>query len=433
MDAILHVGMDVRRSRHRATWHPGERYMELVLQFGWGMMAHSRSLLGDWGGGEVVLSPRDLSEGQLDRLARDVHQLGGEALLDPQFYLPHSDHERLQSHSYWPGAFEPDHRLQPKEWATLLTALAGTNERLGCRRLVLPGILADSVDHMDVWLEQHETMLNESQRAGILDARPCLLTVALGADVATNTDSCEAILEWLEPWRVDAAYLVVEHPGGRYLSDDPSWLSNTLDLVGGLILQGKKVVVGYSNQQMLLTACAGATAIASGTWMNVRSFPPEKFRHNYDEEMRQRKKWYYAPQTLSEYGIPYLDMAARQGLLDVMRPSPSQENRFSARLLAAPQPSTGTFSEADAFLHFLSCLREQALSLTRGSFDETLAAARELLTTAEHSVVVLAEREISAQTREFGPDVVQACRSALVSLEGGLGPRLRRSWGSLVN
>ena len=49
--------------------------MELALQFGWGMMAHSRTLVQEWGGGAVILSPRDLNGDQLLRLGRDVASL----------------------------------------------------------------------------------------------------------------------------------------------------------------------------------------------------------------------------------------------------------------------------------------------------------------------------------------------------------------------
>jgi len=432
VDVILSLGMDVRRGRHVWTRGAGDRLMELILQFGYGMMAHSRTLLDDWGGGSVILSPRDLSPDQLTRLSSDVQRLGADSLVDPQFYLPHADHERLCSHPYWPGEFEPDHRLVPEEWARLLASLADLNESLGSSRYVLPGIMADRPDHMDVWIEQHDTMLTEAQRLGVLDRWPCVLTIAIGADAAVHSDSCQRIIEWFERWPIPEAYLVIEHPGGQYLSDNPTWLGNALDLVGGIAVQGKRVTVGYANQQFLLAACAGASAIASGTWLNVRSFPPEKFRQVLDEEMRQRKTWYYAPQVLSEFGVPFLDMAARQGMLDLMRPLPEQQNRFSAALLASPQPSTSNFAESDAFLHYLWALRAQATAITKGSFDETLTAARELLDGAERRIAALSEREIRAQTREFGPDVILACRSALVSLESGLGPVLRRKWSQIV-
>ena len=71
------------------------------------MMEHCRHLLSQWGGGTVVLSPRDLTDSQLHSLAADVTGLeGGKVLLDPQFYVPHADHDRLRSHSYWPEDFD---------------------------------------------------------------------------------------------------------------------------------------------------------------------------------------------------------------------------------------------------------------------------------------------------------------------------------------
>ena len=43
--------------------------MRLYLQFGHGMMDHTVKLLADWGEGGVILSPRDLDQDQLERMA----------------------------------------------------------------------------------------------------------------------------------------------------------------------------------------------------------------------------------------------------------------------------------------------------------------------------------------------------------------------------
>jgi len=431
MEVILNVGMDVRRYSVGRILRSREHLVELGLQFGWGMMAHSRTLVREWGGGAVILSPRDLSGEQLLRLGREVSSLGGSPVLDPQFYLPHADHGRLRSHAYWPSGFEPDHQLLPGEWSKLLGDLRSLNEAIGTKSMMLPGIMADSPDHLDVWLEQHEAMLEEAQRLGLLASCRCHVTIALGASVASHTDSCQRVIEWLEHWDVTSVYLVLEHPGAQYLSVDPIWLANGLDLVGGFRLQGKQVVLGYANQEMLIMAAAGASAIASGTWMNVRSFAPARFRQLEDDEMRQRKVWYYAPRTLSEYAVAYVDLAAKQGLLDLMRPASGQENRFSASLFTVPQPSTAGFGEADAFLHYLSSLRAQARSLTQPTFDATLGSVRTLLQDAEDGYSALASREIRDPSRAFGPDQIQACRGALANVESGLGPRLRREWARL--
>ena len=76
--------------------------MELFLQFGHGMMEHSKHLIGKWGGGTVILSPRDLELPQMIKLSGELQKISGNVMLDPQFYLPHADHERLTAHSFWP-------------------------------------------------------------------------------------------------------------------------------------------------------------------------------------------------------------------------------------------------------------------------------------------------------------------------------------------
>ena len=75
--------------------------MELYLQFGHGMMDHTARLLKAWGGGAVVLSPRDLKPSQLGRVAKDARSVGAEPLLDPQCYMHDADHAGLTQHAYW--------------------------------------------------------------------------------------------------------------------------------------------------------------------------------------------------------------------------------------------------------------------------------------------------------------------------------------------
>jgi hypothetical protein len=58
--------------------------MRLYLQFGWGTMDHSRSLISEWGGGTVILSPRDLKDDQLSRFSKAVNRIpNGAVMLDP--------------------------------------------------------------------------------------------------------------------------------------------------------------------------------------------------------------------------------------------------------------------------------------------------------------------------------------------------------------
>src|SRR5689334_4445844 len=106
--------------------------MELMLQLGAGMMEHSAALIREWGGGTVILSPRDLNNRQLLQFSRQILGLGGMTLFDPQFYLPHSEHRRLRSHSYWPSDYESMIFWSGAELVDLLTNILQLNMNFGC-------------------------------------------------------------------------------------------------------------------------------------------------------------------------------------------------------------------------------------------------------------------------------------------------------------
>lgn len=401
--------------------------MELFLQFGYGMMQHCRHLISDWKGGTVVLSPRDMNDKQLRTLSSEITDIdGGRVLLDPQFYLPHADHERLCSHEYWPSDYETGAFFQGNALRELLRSLIDLNAAVGASEIILPGLLATAVD--DAWLETERAVLEIGRElAGNL---PVVSTIALDADATRNQDNIASLLESAPGWKADSFYIVCEHPNGDYLVRDPNWLANVLDLVAGLRLTGAKVFLGYCNHQMLAARVVQANAICSGTWMNVRSFPPDKFRSSYDEEVRQRTTWYYCPQALSEYKIPFLDVAQRQGLLARMVPLPDLDGGYARHLFEGPQPTTVGFSEQFAFRHYLHALRGQLRALEHTSYDEARAAQEDMLGGAENFLRTLVSAGIRGQQRDFG-DIVDVNRAALALIDSIRGPVLRRKWDAL--
>jgi hypothetical protein len=197
-----------------------------------------------------------------------------------------------------------------------------------------------------------------------------------------------------------------------------------------LRLFGRPVTLGYCNHQMLIAALAKTDAIASGTWMNVRSFPPAKFVTEYEEEMRQRATWYYCPQALSEYKIPFLDIAARLRLLDRMRPPAELDGGYSTSLFSGAQPSSVGFNEQFAFRHYLFALHQQVSRATHATFDEAVDDHRRILDDAETNLRVLGAAGIRGQQRDFTSilDVNRAALELFVSLRGAT---LRRAWATL--
>ncbi len=400
--------------------------MELGLQFGYGMMDHSRALVRAWGQGVVVLSPRDLDGGQLDRLSYDVHTEGGGVLFDPQFYLPDADHGRLTSHDYWPNQYETGAFWSGDELRVLLKKLVALNERLSADSFILPGIYAHRVD--DDWSARQQLVIDEARN---LSSLPKLATVALSADAVRANEDIDEVLAAAEKWDVEGIYLVCEHPQGNYLVADPTWLSNQLDLVAGLALKGKTVLVGYANHQQLILVTAGASALASGTWMNVRSFPPDKFRVQYDDEIKQRATWFYCPQALSEYKVQFLDIAQKQGVLDIMRPPPELGSAHADVLFAVPQPSSAKWTEQAAFRHYLQSFRSQVTAAHASTFDAAVTHYERCLDEAERVLGQLHAAGVRGQARDF-MECVDVGRAAVSVLKSVRGPMLRRQWSSII-
>jgi hypothetical protein len=400
--------------------------MELYLQFGYGMMTHSCHLISEWGGGTAILSPRDLQVDQMTRLAKRITGLpDGHVMLDPQFYLPHADHKRLCSHAYWPADYETTAFWQGSSLERLLVELTSLNDTLSTSAFILPGVLADQIN--DDWLETQRAV-SEAAKSGV-SGRPLLTTIALSADAAKNQEQIALLLETAPMWPTSGYYLVCEHPNGEYLVSDPNWLANVLDLVAGLRSTTKPVIVGYCNHQMLIAAVAKPTAICSGTWMNVRSFPPDKFRAAYDDEIRQRATWYYCPQALSEYKVPYLDIAQRQNVLDDLAPLPEIDGGYVANLFAGAQPSAVGFAEQPAFRHYLHCLHCQVQAVEMNTYDRTVAYHERLLDTAETLLKRLATAGVRGQMRDF-TDSLDVNRAALAVFQSTRGPLLRRRWAT---
>ncbi len=197
-------------------------------------------------------------------------------------------------------------------------------------------------------------------------------------------------------------------------------------------LAGKQVIVGYCNHQMLLVASSAATAIGSGTWMNVRSFNEEKFILQDDDEIKQRSIWYYAPHLFSEYKIGYLDLAKKTGVLDNLRTDDVYGSNFADELFTAPQPQLAGFTEQQAFRHYLQCLHHQATNSVKQTFDETIDTYVRQLDKAEEALKVLHAKGIKGQKRDF-LESIDANRGAASYLSSNRGAVLRRKWTNLIS
>lgn len=401
--------------------------MDLYLQFGHGMMGLCRDLVRSWGGGTAILSPRDLKRDQLVKLSYELRALpGGRVLVDPQFYVPRSDHHRLTAHDYWPDSYQTNGFFGGPGMQTMMGDVLQLNRDLRCAAFILPGLMATAID--DDWLA---TLRATAKYAATMDAGiPLYATVALSSDSVRNSPGIQEVLAEFETLEVNGAYLLFEHPNGSYIVEDPIWLGNALELAAGLRLLGKEVVVGYANHELLCLGAASVNAIASGTWMNVRAFSPDRFLNPDEEEIKRKAVWYYAPSSLSEYKTAFLDVAQQRGVLASMAPPAAYGSMYAAPLFSGVQPSSVGFGEPEAFRHYLQCMLHQARGARATTFDATLTNLRQMLDAAERQAQLLAQYNVLPQLRGFS-EAFDPVRAALGMLEATRGPMLRRAWSRL--
>jgi len=396
--------------------------MELYLQFGHGMMSHSKELIKKWNGGTVILSPRDLTREQILTFSKDVRKIGGQILLDPQFYDPRANHHRLINHDFWPSTY--DTKIFMEDGAVeLLLALKELNTLSSTESYIVPGIIFE--ESKPEWFLAQDLLVKRA--VDVFDDKGSLATIALSANIVRNETTLEQILALTESWPVDGYYVVAEHPTGQYLVEDPIWLSNLLIFLAGLKLQGKKVVLGYANHQLLISAIANVDAIASGIWLNVRSFSTKKFQQIEDDATSRRARWYYCPQTFSEYKIPFLDIGFRSGVSDLLRPINGYFNEFSSLLFSGALPSLVNYTETMSFRHYLFSLWMQAQGGKRESFKASLDSYTLILNSAEDTILKLQKYGVRGQDRDFGR-IIDVNRAAVAQLEASRGFALSMNW-----
>ncbi|MCB1676990.1 MAG: hypothetical protein KDI01_11920 [Halioglobus sp.] len=399
--------------------------MELYLQFGYGMMGLSEHLISDWQSGVVILSPRDLEYSQIEKVSLAINNNNGKVAIDPQFYIPRGDHERLTSHSFWPDNYQTAF-FDNNAIRTMLNILLDEyNGKFGSLLFILPGIYTSEVN--EDWDNYNSLIISEARNLKI--EQELFSTLSFSNEVMQSEEQIHLALEYTENWDVEGYYLVPEPPNHSYLIDDPIWLINLLDLASGLKQQGKKVIVGYSNHQLLCLALAKVDAICSGNWLNVRSFNTERF-HAPTDGISRRSKWYYCPQALSEYQIPFLDIAHRMGLTQELATASSFHSPYADILFSGAQPSSTGYNEPASFKHYLQCLRIQTQNAVKPTYESTKQGLILQLETASSLTEFLNSNGIRGRDRDFS-QVVDVNLSAVAAFDRLRGMIVKHHWDDL--
>lgn len=391
--------------------------MNFFLQFGYGMLAHSKHLISKWGEGTVILSPRDMSMEQIKALPKDIARYGGKALFDPQLFAPHCTHHGFEKFDYWPSNFETVEFFTSQKCRDTIEQIAKINELAQTDELILPGLFCNKVTSK--WLDYHSKIVSIGKKY----SSSTLATVCVSAEVIRSEEQISKLLNTIFDWNVQGIYFIAEHPYNEYLVDDPLWMSNLLRFGAAIKLQRKKLIVGYATHQFLPFACVGADAIASGTWLNVRMFSTNKFDEPEAGTVAKRKTWYYCPQTLSEYQVIALRMAYSKKKLEFFAPAVHMNSNYADILFAGAPPDAVKFDEQNAFRHYLTCIRSQCKQLSGMSYADVYNRMELMLNVTSENLRTASRLGVKGKNRDFS-DAIDATKTALIELNRDFGIQL---------
>lgn len=389
---------------------------------GHGMGLLANNLVQKWGEGVVILSPRDQTAEALLASSKKILSLGGQVVVDPQFYLPRSNHHRLNHHSYWPTSYTTAESIGDEIKDMIDKLITDYDSPLQTSFFILPGCLAKQID--DQWCSYHQSIVDYG-KAKVSD-KPIFATVALSYEVVQSEDEIHKLLECISSWKVDGFYIVPERPRGEYLTQDPIWLLNLMDLCSALYHIKKRVVVGYSNHQLFPLVLSGVEAIASGNWVNVRNFSLGRFSNPEESDMRN-SVWYYCPQALSEYQLRFLDMAKTNGVLNLLKTSSTFDSQDAEILFSGAQPSTTGFQITKSFFHYLHTLKIQIDNLKRATYQETKDNISVIYNTASEILSTVRPKGVRGKYRDFS-EVLDVNLSAVDSFDNLRGFVMRKIW-----
>lgn len=403
--------------------------MELFLQFGHGMKALAVDLSRRWNGATVILSPRDMTPSQLSSWHNEFSRAGLKCLFDPQCYSPKGDPKKLVQYDYWETNLNTNLQSGNSKIDKQIKSIKQYNDIAKTIAYILPSILNPyDDDWADRFILQSKRFIASAK--SIMNDKPLIATLAFPKDFLIQSEATiEPVLQAILDMDVDGYYVIAEALERKYLIENPMWLSNVLHICATLKIAGRKVVYGYGNHQLLPLSLVRADAMASGTWINVRSFTNRFI--DFDEQKR-KKTWVYYPEALSEYKLDFLDFAFNNGYLASMR-SPDKDfldPSINKIFQATVPPSQTSFNETDAFKHYLCCLRHQVQLLEKPNFKEAYESYQMILNTAEREIERLEKAGVYAQARSFR-DFIDINRAAITRLDTNHGFALQMSWNSL--
>jgi hypothetical protein len=233
--------------------------------------------------GGLILSPvNDDVEQTTARLEGVTNRTALDVVLDPQFYVPRSARGQLPTWPYFDAGCDTEDLTNTEWWARRCRSLVAVAEQLHVRSICSPAILPRVHD-----IQYYEWTINcADQLANAVGGRSIsvLLTAVVSFRDLAAPGASDRITSVLTRSPLERVYLIFyDDLTARQQWTDTEALTGSMMLIRSLEQAGTEVLVGYSGFDMMLWKYAGANAVATGKFFNLRRFGPERWDETQSE------------------------------------------------------------------------------------------------------------------------------------------------------
>ncbi|HDR4590238.1 TPA: hypothetical protein QCR33_001022 [Bacillus cereus] len=367
--------------------------MNFYLQQGHGMMKLNNEFVEQYTSTGVILSPRNCTRKQIEKHIGELQSKGAKVLFDPQFYQPHTDREKILDYPYWDSLDFNTAQFASVEAPHFCEAVIKYQvDTLNVDEIILPGRYTNSIT--EDWLNIHHSIAHTASQ--VITDKIVYSSISLGTDVVAQKPMLDRVVNEAIQYPVDGFYMTLQTP--HFLMKDETYLYNLMDMFLSLSLAGKKILLGYANQQDIIFAGVGVEGIATGNYRNVRSFNPDIFDSPQENDgIQQRAVWYYDGNTLSEFRPQALGLAYTRGMKGMFGPNTSH----SKPLLEANNPVLTNWGEPAAFRHYLTLMNKQWEMLGDIPVSQRMMRIIEILGSAQENLQNLMDRGFRTGERSF--------------------------------
>jgi len=273
--------------------------MKIYQQAGHNTSWNLESLKQDSACDGIIFSPVHYPHNALTQVDKTIK---ANSLFDPQFYVPDSQKQKLNTYSFFPeklmnGFVTSDYATYAHE-----SAKACIQFQLSCgfEAIVIPARYFD--DLVSDYVAKQKAFTVEPFLAALEDfnvTTDVYLSLPVTAAMLSDDDYRTKLLNWVTSYQeVTGVYLLVCHDETTKQITDYKKLKSHLDFVNELKASGLKLICGYAGTEGLLLTTALIDAVTVGAYENTRGFSIDKFLDD-DQTRRGPAPRIYFPKLLN--------------------------------------------------------------------------------------------------------------------------------------